>query len=82
MKNVKSKASATKRIMRDLKEIQDNPTLGCTLIALNESDPFLLHANIQILEGTYKGLIFHLEIKLPDTFPLYAPWGRMAPGFP
>lgn len=58
---------ATKRLLKDLEQIQKEtiPTVGVTACPL-EHDLFKWHANIRGPVGTpYEGGIFHLELDIP-----------------
>ncbi|CAF0983473.1 unnamed protein product [Adineta ricciae] len=74
------KTAATKRIMRDLRDLDRNPIPGIGVTCPNESDPFVLHCNILINDGPYKDIIVHLILHIPDNYPLTGPAGNVAPG--
>ena len=62
---------ATRRLLKDLKEFENNkiPTVGVSARPMDD-DLFVWHANIRGPEGTpYEGGVFHLELKIPQTYP-------------
>jgi len=66
---------ATRRLLKDLKEFENNkiPTVGVSARPMDD-DLFTWHANIRGPEGTdYEGGVFHLELKIPQTYPHDAP---------
>lgn len=75
------KRNASKRIMKDLKEIEKDPVEGCS-IAPYEGNLFKLHVNITVQDGPYKGNIMHIVLDIPPTYPHSSPAGSMAPEFP
>ncbi|CAF1092458.1 unnamed protein product [Adineta ricciae] len=75
-----AKIAATKRIMRDLRDLDRNPIPGIGVTCPDESDPFVLHCNILINDGPYKDIIVHLVLHIPDNYPLAGPAGNVAPG--
>ena len=69
----KQRVKAISRIYRDLKEIQENPIQGLSICMPDENQPFSLHCNILLLSGIYEGIMLHLEMKIPETYPINAP---------
>eukprot|EP00761_Pharyngomonas_kirbyi_P011781 gb/GECH01011807.1/.p1 GENE.gb/GECH01011807.1/~~gb/GECH01011807.1/.p1 ORF type:complete len:1284 (+),score=343.94 gb/GECH01011807.1/:1-3852(+) len=71
---VRQKLSATwnrarKRLMRDLKEIKENPLAGVSALPL-EHNLFHWHANLQGPADTpWENGIFHFELEFPSTYP-------------
>lgn len=68
-----------KRLMRDAQEIQKNhlPTVGVTARPLDH-DMYLWHANLKGPEGTpYEGGVFHVEMKIPTSYPHHPPQIRL-----
>src|SRR3990167_8556687 len=66
---------ATRRLIRDMKDMEDNsiPTVNVSASPL-EDDLFTWHANLMGPKETlYEGSIYHLEIKIPETYPIVAP---------
>jgi ubiquitin-protein ligase len=60
-----------RRLIRDLKEIEDNdiPTVGISARPL-ENTMFIWHANIRGSDKTlYQGSVFHLEIEFDELYP-------------
>ena len=60
-----------RRLLRDLKEIDENdiPTVGVAARPL-EKDILTWHANLRGPEGTpYHGAVFHLSMAFPDNYP-------------
>lgn len=72
--------NATRRLLRDLKDLTDSPLPGISIHPLDD-DLFKLHANIKILEGPYKDIIVHIELRIPETYPQSSPSGKIATGF-
>ena len=71
----KSKSWAIKRLMKDLKEIEENsiPTVGVTALP-TEDDLFTWRGNLRGPEDTpYQGGVFHFEINFPTTYPAKPP---------
>ena len=79
MANVRNNAS--RRIVHDLRDIQKSPIPGISIHPVND-DIFTLHANITIFEGPYEGIIIHLVLNIPESFPQTSPAGKIFPGFP
>ena len=67
------KSKALKRIMRDLNEIASSPIEGLGISMPDENEPFHLRANILILDGIYKGIILHMRMTIPETYPIKSP---------
>lgn len=75
---------ATKRLMRDLKEIKEElvPTVGVTAEPLSEN-LFIWHANIKGPEGTlYEGGVFHMTLEIPENYPHAPPTITLAEDLP
>jgi ubiquitin-protein ligase len=66
------KAAATKRLMRDYREIMSDPILGIACEPL-EKDLFTWHGNICPLSGPYAGSYFHIILHFPENYPLSPP---------
>ncbi|CAF3396419.1 unnamed protein product [Rotaria socialis] len=75
-----TKLAATKRIMRDLRDHEKVPVPGLGVTCPDESNPFLLHCNVLINDGPYRGVIIHLILHIPEDYPLTGPAGNIAPG--
>ena len=73
--------NATKRLLRDLNELRKSPIPGVSIASVNDNI-FDLHTNIIIPEGDYEGLMLHVIINIPPTYPLSSPTGYMANNFP
>ena len=73
MESTPIKAKSIKRIHRDLKEIESFPIEGLGVCIPDESNPFELRANIQILDGIYQGMMLHLIMNIPENYPTKAP---------
>jgi len=73
-------ARAIKRILYDLKELEENPIENVSICMPDVTDPFTLHCNILVKEGLYEGLIFHLIFHIPHDYPMSAPAINIAPG--
>ncbi|CAF0742839.1 unnamed protein product [Adineta steineri] len=74
------KLAATKRIMRDLRDLDKTPVPGLGVCCPDESNPFVLHCNVLINDGPYSGILIHLVLHIPDDYPLTGPAGNIAPG--
>ncbi|AYV82335.1 MAG: ubiquitin-conjugating enzyme [Homavirus sp.] len=73
--------NALTRIVRDLKELQTKPVPGVSACPVAENI-FKLHVNIVVPEGPYSGLIIHMVLDIPSTYPHSSPAGSIAPNFP
>ena len=73
-------ARAIKRALRDLAEIEANPISGVSVAMPDINNPFLMHANIEIRDGIYEGILIHLIIHIPDEYPIKPPAVNIAPG--
>ncbi len=73
-------ARAIKRVLYDLKELEENPIQNASICMPDVNDPFTLHCNILVKEGLYEGLIFHLICHIPHDYPMSAPAINIAPG--
>jgi len=71
LKNEAVKQRATKRLMRDLLQIQKNPIQGISALPIeNPSNIFIWHANIQGPKGTpWEKGIFHMVLRFPMEYP-------------
>ncbi|CAF4831673.1 unnamed protein product [Rotaria sp. Silwood1] len=79
-KSQNTKAAATKRIIRDLRDLDKHPIPGLGVSCPDESNPFILHCNVLINDGPYQGIIIHLILHIPEDYPLTGPAGNIAPG--
>ena len=61
-----------RRIMKDLKELDEEPIEGVSLCCSNDS-AFELHGDMLINTGPYNGLYLHLHVKLAEDYPHSAP---------
>ena len=71
----KNKSWAMKRLMKDLKEIEENtiPTVGVTARPIDK-DIFTWRGNLRGPEATpYQGGVFHIEIKFTELYPTEPP---------
>ena len=73
-------ARAIKRALRDLAEIEANPISGISVAMPDINNPFVMHANIEIRDGIYEGILIHLIIHIPDEYPIKPPAVNIAPG--
>ena len=73
-------ARAIKRALRDLAEIEANPISGISVAMPDINNPFVMHANIEIRDGIYEGILIHLVIHIPDEYPIKPPAVNIAPG--
>ena len=70
------RAIATRRLKRDLIELrQQSDTLLCIAAQPKDDNLFEWHANIKPHEGVYSGVIFHLILTFPDSYPNKPPNG-------
>lgn len=76
----KVKLQAISRIYKDLKEVEDHPIDGISICIPNEDQPFFLICNVMILSGIYEGILLHLEMWVPENYPVQAPTLRLSPG--
>jgi hypothetical protein len=60
-------SSAVRRLMRDIKEIMDNP-LEDVWVAPLENDIFTWHGNFISRKVAFHGRIFHFELTFDKTF--------------
>jgi NLR family CARD domain-containing protein 3 len=68
-KKASIKLRATKRLMRDLAEIQANPVPGVAALPL-ENNIFTWHANVKGPSDTpWEQGIFHMVFRFPDDYP-------------
>jgi ubiquitin-protein ligase len=75
----KNKSWAMKRLMKDLKELEENtiPTVGVTARP-TDKDIFTWRGNLRGPEGTpYHGGVFHIEIKFTELYPTEPPTIRL-----
>ncbi|CAF5092725.1 unnamed protein product, partial [Rotaria magnacalcarata] len=72
--------AATKRIIRDLRDLDRFPVPGLGVCCPDESNPFLLHCNVLINDGPYRDIMIHLVLHIPEDYPLTGPAGNIAPG--
>jgi len=73
--NKKVATYATRRLLRDLKEIEANtiPTVGVTARPLPDN-LFVWHANLRGPEETaYQGGVFHMIMTFPQDYPNSSP---------
>jgi ubiquitin-protein ligase len=80
----KNQTFSMKRLAKDLEEIEKNglPNVGVTARPL-EHDMYLWHANLKGPEGTpYEGGVFHLEMKIPTSYPHHPPQIRLLTSLP
>ena len=66
---------ATRRLLKDFKQIQNNkiPTVNISCVPL-EDDLFVWHGNLVGPAGTdYEGAFFHFELSFPETYPIDPP---------
>ncbi|CAF3903062.1 unnamed protein product [Rotaria sordida] len=75
-----TKLAETKRIIRDLKDLDKVPIPGLGVCCADESNPFLLHCNVLMNDGPYHGSMIHLILHIPEDYPLTGPAGNIAPG--
>ncbi|CAF4165813.1 unnamed protein product [Rotaria sordida] len=67
-------------IFRDLKDLDKLPVPGLGVTCPDESNPFVLHCNVLINDGPYRGIMIHLILHIPEDYPLTGPAGNIAPG--
>ena len=68
-----------KRIIRDLKEINENPIEGIGIISLNDN-PMKYIINIQLMEGIYKNYCLQLLLIFYNNYPIRPPKILIYPG--
>jgi ubiquitin-protein ligase len=65
--------SSTKRLLKDLKEIQKNP-LPTVFASPIENDLYEWHVNLMgPVETTFEGVFIHIILKIPQNYPSSAP---------
>ena len=65
---------SSKRILRELKEVQTSPVDNCTAGLVDVNEIYLWHGTIIGPQGTpYEGGLFKLEIKFPTDYPFKPP---------
>jgi hypothetical protein len=64
---------ATKRIMKDMLELRNNPIVGVSLTFVEDSDLFNIHGSLIVNDGLYEGLFLHVHIQLSHDYPNVAP---------
>lgn len=69
-----------KRVMKDLKELEESPVPGVSVSVPDETNLFELHGNILISEGLYKGILLHTSIHIPKEYPEVGPAMHIAKG--
>jgi len=74
-------AVSMRRITRDLAELTREPVPGVSVTPIDDS-LYRLHINITVPEGDYAGIVIHMELLLPETYPLSGPAGRIVANFP
>lgn len=75
----KNKSWAMRRLMKDLKEIEEDsvPTVGVTARP-TDKDLFTWRGNLRGPDGTpYQGGVFHIEIKFTELYPSEPPTIRL-----
>ena len=76
--------NSTRRLQKDLKELQDAdvPLVGVSAKPL-DNNLFIWHANIKAPDtSAYYGGVFHLEITFPQNYPVSAPSIRLFTDLP
>ena len=69
-----------KRVLHDLAEFEKNPIPGISLCMPDKNNPSVLHGNLVINQGIYKGILLHLIFRIPENYPLQPPQANLAPG--
>ena len=64
-----------RRLLRDFKEILQNPTCNASVEPL-ESDLFVWHGNVTTSDGPLAGVPIHFVILFSDRYPCAAPQVR------
>jgi len=65
---------ATKRLLKDLMEINKSPLKGINAAPVSEKNLFVWHCNMRGPEGTpYEGGIFHVVLNFPQDYPQKPP---------
>ena len=75
--------TALRRILKDLKEIREDPLDNASLDVPGDSDDiFEVHCNVVIPYGIYEGLVIHFILKMNEYFPISSPAGFMPEDYP
>eukprot|EP01083_Nonionella_stella_P009419 27159_1 len=72
LKATESNASAVKRLMHDLREIQREKLQNIAVVP-DESDVFKWHLNIQPLQGALQSVYIHIILQFPAQYPARPP---------
>jgi Ubiquitin-protein ligase len=80
MNTYHNSSTAIRRIQKDLKEIEREPVPGVSICMPDISDPFILHANLEIKDGIYEGILLHLIVHIPPDYPITPPAVNICPG--
>lgn len=73
--------SAMRRLLQDLREIQENPIMNVSAAPL-EDNMFEWHCNFQGTEGTeWAGAVFHVVLYFPPDYPAKSPSAEFVPYF-
>ena len=74
-------AVSMRRISRDIAQLANDPLPGVSVTPIGDN-VYRLHVNITVPEKEYAGIIIHMELLLPETYPLSGPAGRIVANFP
>ena len=68
-----STSYATKRLMKDLKEVSSDGKQNGVYVVPLEDNIFEWHGNIVPTAGRYQGMIMHCILNFPKTYPTEPP---------
>eukprot|EP00854_Cymbomonas_tetramitiformis_P010904 gene10904-12901_t len=67
--NARTTASAVKRLLRDLKELEEEPVVGVTVTIPDEKNIFKQRVCLQPQEGPRQGDKFYMMLSFPPDYP-------------
>ncbi|KRX02559.1 Ubiquitin-conjugating enzyme/RWD-like protein [Pseudocohnilembus persalinus] len=71
---------AQKRIIKEYLNVQNNPLPGIAITQKQKNDYQSFIVNIKVLDGIYKNICLHFELKISNEYPIIAPKVNIFPG--